>query len=240
MKITNIKRFKLTILLISCTLVLFGQTVNKLTPSETKEGWILLFDGTTTTHWTSADGSAFPKEGWEIENSVLTVKPSPGGHGGGDIITVDEYSDFEFSVDFKTTPNANSGIKYFYTNYEKGGRLGLEYQILDDAEPNEGNLVNHVCGSLYDMFAPSQAKKLNSVGEWNTARIVSKGKHLEQWLNNVKVVEFERGSITYMKALTASKYKDAQPTFGLVAKGHILLQEHGTEVSFRNIKVRKL
>jgi hypothetical protein len=214
-----------------------------LTKKEVKQGWVLLFDGQSSKGWERSNGNAFPSTGWVINNGVLTVIPSKDSHGGGDIVSLEDYSDFELKFDFKVTVGANSGIKYFFSKYEKGGLLGLEYQILDDAVNPDAKLGvngNRVCGAFYDMIPPSANRKVKPVGEWNTARIVSLGKHVEHWLNGVKIVEYDRGSEVYMKALKQSKFKDAVPSFGSVDKGRILLQDHGSEVSFRNIKIKKL
>lgn len=209
---------------------------NSLTKKEKKQGWVLLFDGTTSTGWMKANGQPFPEKGWQISNGSLTVLEN---QKGGDIVTVDEYADFELSVDFLLSKTANSGIKYFFTNYSTGGRLGMEYQVMDDDSASDNKLANHLCGSLYDIFSPDETiKKTYAIGQWNTAKIISKGKHVEHWLNGIKILEFERGSETYLAAVAKSKYKTS-PVFGMVDKGRILLQEHGHEVSFRNIKIRK-
>ena len=221
--------------------LIFAQ-VPQLSAKEKKQGWVLLFDGTTSKGWQSSDGSSFPQKGWVIDNGELKTKPEPGIHAS-DIITEGEYSDFELFVDFKTTEGANSGVKYFFTKYEKGGLLGLEYQIIDDERHPDAKLGkngNRKCGAFYDMIPTSNDKKVNPPGQWNTARIVSKDKHVEHWLNGKKVLEFDRLSVPYMEALQASKFKDAIPVFGSVLKGHILLQFHGDAVSFKNIRIRAL
>ncbi len=210
---------------------------NTLTKKEKKEGWVLLFDGKTANGWTKFDGSPFPQKGWEISNGILTIHEN---QNVGDIVTNEEFSDFEFTADFKIGTACNSGIKYFYYNYPKGGRLGMEYQVLDDKDASDNKLANHLCGSLYDVFPANESiKKVNPLGEWNTAKIVSKGKHVEHWLNGIKILEFERGSADYLAAVAKSKYK-SEPVFGMIEKGKILLQDHGHEASFRNIKIRKL
>lgn len=223
------------------TPLLFSQTSNSLTPKEKKEGWVLLFDGVNTSQWKGANDLPFSSSGWEVKNGMLGVKPVAGSTKYVDIITQKEYSDFDLMVDFKTTVGANSGIKYFYTKYEKGGYLGFEYQVLDDnvnEDATKGHNGNRKTGSFYDMLPASPDKKLNPVGEWNTARIISKGKHVEHWLNGVKVLEFDRGSKEFMDALKRSKFNTTVPVFGEVTKGNILLQYHGSEVWFRNIKLR--
>ncbi len=220
----------------------FAQKPNTLTPEENKNGWILLFDGTNTSQWTTPDGKPFSASGWIVQNGELGLKPVK-GNNYTDIITTNEYSDFDLMVDFKTTVDANSGIKYFFTNYEKGGKLGLEYQVLDDVvniDAREGRNGDRKCGSLYDILPASPDKKLNPVGQWNTARIVSKGKHVEHWLNGKKILEYDRGGKEYRKGLKLSKFANVVPVFGTVAKGHILLQYHLSEVWFRNIKINPL
>ena len=210
----------------------------KLSAKEVKEGWILLFDGTSTNGWITPSGKPVPA-GWEVKDGCIsTVK----GGNGGDIITVGEYSDFEFSVDFNIEPACNSGIKYFYTTYPTGGNLGMEYQIIDDKLGEDIHKDNHLCGSFYDVLPvpPTAKKKVNAPGEWNTIRIVSKGKKVEHWLNGIKILEFTRGDKTYTDAVALSKFNKTVPAFGMVEKGHILLQEHGGVVSFKNIKIKIL
>jgi hypothetical protein len=232
-------KFSLFFLLCSAALISQAQknTINQLTKKEKKQGWVLLFDGKTSAGWMKANGQPFQEKGWQISNGSLTVLES---QKGGDIVTVDEYADFELSVDFLLSKTANSGIKYFFTNYTTGGNLGMEYQVMDDDSASDNKLANHLCGSLYDIFPPDETiKKTNAIGQWNTAKIISKGKHVEHWLNGIKILEFERGNESYLIAVAKSKYKTV-PVFGTVEKGKILLQEHGHEVSFRNIKIRKL
>ena len=214
---------------------------NQLTEKEKKEGWKLLFNGKNLDGWTSVGKDLPPTQGWAIENGILSVKKE-GDKRGGDIITRDTYSDFDLLVDFRITEGANSGIKYFFTKYQKGGWLGLEYQILDAENHPDAKLGrdgNRLEGGLYDML-PTSAKKVNPTGEWNQARIVAKGKKVTHYLNGKKILTFDRNSEAYKKAWQLSKYKDCQPMFGDVKEGHILLQDHGDVVSFRNVKIRSL
>jgi 3-keto-disaccharide hydrolase len=170
---------------------------------------------------------------------------SSGGEGGqgGDIITVEKFSDFELSVDFKLSPGANSGIKYFVDpglNKGEGSSIGLEFQLLDDAlhpDAKLGKNGNRTLASLYDLYAAPTTKKTNAIGEWNTARIVSRGAHVEHWLNGEKVLEYTRFTPQFRADVQGSKYK-TWPDFGELREGHILLQDHGDAVSFRNIKIR--
>ena len=216
---------------------LISAQLPKLSSKEIKQGWTLLFDGETTNGWITPAGKPVPV-GWEIKNGCITAVK---GGKGGDIITVGEYSDFELSIDYNIESGCNSGIKYFYTKYPTGGNLGMEYQIIDDKLGEDIQKENHLCGSFYDVLPVStEKKKVNAPGEWNTVRIVSKGKKVEHWLNGVKILEFTRGDKTYSDAVALSKFNKAVPAFGMVEKGHILLQEHGGVVSFKNIIIKTL
>lgn len=215
----------------------FAQKTNKLTKSEIKKGWKLLFDGESTKGWTTTSGAAVPV-GWQVVNGALT---SVIDGKGGDIVTIDEFTDFELRLEYTVTPGANSGVKYFYTTYESGGNLGLEYQVLDDVLAEDNQKANHLAGSLYDIMEPSKRlKKINPPWQWNAVRIVAKGKTVEHWLNDYKILEFTRGSKEFSDAVARSKFSKTDPVFGSVDKGRILLQEHGGVVSFRNIKIKKL
>ncbi|MDQ3291291.1 MAG: DUF1080 domain-containing protein [Bacteroidota bacterium] len=223
-----------------------NQPVNTLTAAEKKQGWQLLFDGKTTNGWRGAHKDAFPTQGWQIENGELSVLQSDGAESrnGGDIVTTQEYGNFELTLEAKLTEGANSGIKYFVTEKEPphpGSAIGLEYQILDDdrhPDAKMGKNGNRTIGSLYDLI-PAKNKKAKPIGEWNQVRIVSKNNHVEHWLNGTKVVEYTRASPEYRALVAQSKYKD-YPNFGEAAQGHILLQDHGNTVHYRNIKIRKL
>ena len=214
-----------------------AQQANQLAPAEQQEGWVLLFDGTSTTGWTTTSGKPVP-DGWLIENGTLTAKK---GAKGGDIMSATEYADFDLRFDYNLESTGNSGVKYFFTKYATGGNLGMEYQLLDDKLAEDNKKENHLTGSFYDVIPPTASlKKVNAPGQWNTVRIVAKGQQVEHWLNGVKILEFTRGSPAFTEAVAASKFNKAVPAFGTVEKGRILLQEHGSAVSFRNIKIKVL
>ena len=196
-------------------------------------GWKLLFDGETSKNWIGSMKDSFPEKGWKIENGELTVQA---GGGGGDIVTAKKYSSFELSLEFKLIRGANSGIKYFV---QPKTSIGLEYQILDDEnhpDADQGVGGNRKLASLYDLI-PAENKIIKPVGEWNHGKILVNGSHVEHWLNGKKVVQFERGTQIYRALVAKSKYKDYD-NFGMHFDGHILLQDHGDTVAFRNIKIR--
>ncbi|MBC7849675.1 MAG: DUF1080 domain-containing protein [Chitinophagaceae bacterium] len=220
--------------------------MNTLTSAEKTDGWKLLFDGKTTMGWKGAFIDKFPEKGWKIEEGLLVVEPSGGGEStnGGDIVTIDLYADFEFKVDFKLTEGANSGIKYFVDPAQPvpsnpRSAFGLEFQLLDDEKHPDAKLGrdgNRTLGSLYDLITATN-RKINPIGEWNTAHIISREKHVEHWLNGVKILQYERGSEEFNQLIQKSKYKDLAG-FGLVTAGRILLQDHGNRVYFKNIKIK--
>ncbi|KJD37243.1 hypothetical protein PW52_02085 [Tamlana sedimentorum] len=223
-------------------------TKNHLTIDEEKKGWKLLWDGKTTNGWRGAKLDHFPEKGWVIEDGILSVLSSGGAESraGGDIVTTEQFSDFELKVDFKLTPGANSGIKYYVDteiNKGPGSSIGLEYQILDDDLHPDAKKGNHegsrTVSSLYDLIKADPNKPVKPIGEWNTAHIISKNNHIEHWLNGMKVLEYERKSDNYRKLVSESKYVK-WPNFGELDKGQILLQDHGDFVSFKNIKIRPI
>lgn len=220
---------------------------NVLNAEEKAAGWKLLWDGKTSEGWRSIHGDAFPKGGWKMKDGVLSISESGGGESAaaGDIITREKFKNFELSVDFKITPGANSGIKTFVDpalNKGEGSAIGPEFQILDDVRHPDARLGregNRTIGSLYDMIAAPTTKKVNPVGEWNTARIVSDKMGLTFFLNGDKTVDIVRGSKEWRDLVEKSKYTPWQ-NFGELPEGHILLQDHGNQASFRNIKIRPI
>jgi hypothetical protein len=235
------RKLFLTLILGAMASVGFSQAAdNTLSAKEQKQNWKLLFDGSTTTGWTTIDGkpvTAAPGA-WEIVNGALTLKK---GAAGGDIYTTDEYGDFEFTADFNIEPGTNTGIKYFFHKYDKGGQLGCEFQIIDDLLGEDNKLPNHLLGSLYDVLPPIESKKhVNPPGQWNTIRIIAKGNKVQHWVNGVKVLQYTRGSKQYLAGVAGSKFSKAEPVFGMVEKGRIQLQDHHGPVAFKNIKVRVL
>ena len=219
---------------------------NALSPREKAEGWQLLWDGKTSEGWRGARLNTFPEKGWTIKDGVLTVEKGNGGEStnGGDIVTTKKYRNFMLSVDFQITQGANSGIKYFVDpdmNKGAGSAIGCEFQILDDLRHPDAKLGvkgNRKLGSLYDLI-PAPEQKPFDINRFNTALVIVRGKHVEHWLNGVKLLEYDRDSQQWNALVAYSKYRD-WPNFGNAAEGHILLQDHGDEVRFKNIKIKEL
>jgi hypothetical protein len=223
---------------------------NTLSESEKADGWKLLFDGRSSKGWRSAKGPDFPKAGWSVEKGTLRTAKGDGKESAnaGDIITIERFKEFEVSVDFRLTTGANSGLKYFVQpnlNQGAGSAFGLEFQMLDDAVHPDAKLGrdgNRTVSSLYDLKTASKDKRANRIGEFNNAYVIAKGTKVEHWLNGRLVVSYDRNTAEFRDLVAKSKYADPKygKNFGEWADGHILLQEHGDEVWFRNVKLRDL
>ena len=208
-------------------------STNTLSDVEKASGWRLLFDGRTTAGWRNY-GKETIANGWVVQDGALTRTGA-----GGDIITNDEFRNFELSIDWKIEPRGNSGI--FYRASEEQDAIywnAVEMQVLDDAGHPDGSNRLRSAGAAYDLY-PSPADHVKSAGEWNTARLVVNGNHVEHWLNGFKLLEYELGSPDWNSKVAASKFKP-HPKFGKNTQGHIGLQDHGNVVAYRNIKIRVL
>ena len=206
---------------------------NTLSAAERAAGWRLLFDGQTTAGWRNY-GKPTISDGWKVQDGALTRTGA-----GGDIISTDEFKNFELSIDWKIEIGGNSGI--FYRASEDSEAIywnAVEMQVLDDAKHPDGQDRMTSAGAAYDLY-PSPKGHVNPGGEWNTARLIVNGNHVEQWLNGFKLLEYELGSPDWNAKVAASKFKP-HARFGKNAQGHIGLQDHGNVVAFRNIKIRVL
>jgi hypothetical protein len=212
---------------------------NGLTGGEKEEGWQLLFDGKSMEHFRGFRKDEVP-EGWQIEDGAITLA----GKGAGDIITREQYGDFDFSIDWKIAEGGNSGIFYHVsedTAYANTYNSGPEMQILDDERHPDAKMGvngNRQAGSLYDLL-PLTTPAVKPAGEWNTARLVVKDGKVEHWLNDKKVVEYALGTSEWNSMVEKSKFATMKG-FATEKEGHIALQDHGDRVWFRNIKIRRL
>ena len=197
-----------------------------------EKGFVALFDGKSTNQWMNARSGKFPAKGWTIEDGCLKCAPKG---GGGDIITRGTYEQFDFRFEWKVAKGANSGVKYFIIR--ERGSLGHEYQVIDDAGYPDGG--KHSTASFYDVLAPAKDKPIKPAGEFNTSRIVVKGQTVEHFINGKVVLSYELGSDEVKAAVAKSKFRRLD-VFGVRLAGHVLLQDHGGEVWYRNIRIRDL
>ena len=197
------------------------------------DGWVSLFDGETLKGWTNAKGGEVKEGGWIAADGVLHRKSE-----GGDLYLPKEYRDFEFRWEWKISPKGNSGVKYRVTTYGRD-TLGPEYQVLDDGQRDGKKNGKRQAASLYDLFGTNEKKKVNPVGEWNSSRIVARGKHLQHYLNGELVVDVVVGSEKWNEAFKKSKFKNRKD-FAMNEKGRIFLQDHKDPVWYRNLAIKEL
>jgi hypothetical protein len=216
-----------------------SSTAPQLTDAQKAEGWKLLFDGQTTTGWKFFKDKA--NDSWEVVDGTLHCKAFVDGKDNqrSDIMTVEEFENFELAFDWKISPQGNSGVMFRVTEeFDQPYFTGPEYQVLDnEGYPGEPT-PDQFTGGNYAMHAPENAKP-NPVGEWNSSRLVVNGNHVEHWLNGTKTVEYELNSADWKKRKAASKWKDAK-NYGAAKKGHIDIQDHNHEAWFKNIMIKTL
>jgi hypothetical protein len=219
-------------------LSLFAATVTLIgtAMAETAGDWKPLFNGKNLEGWRLYGSEKPPGPGWKVIDGDL-VKTA--GVLGGNIITEETFTDFEFSWEWKVAVKGNNGVKYLVTESRKGAP-GPEYQLLDDSgHPDGKNGTKRLTAGLYDIFPADTAAVLKPAGEWNTSRIVIRGNDVEHWLNGSKVLAYQLGSEALKAAIAESKFKRAEG-FGEKITGHLMLTDHADECTFRNLKIREL
>lgn len=226
--------------------------INTLTQAEEQQGWMLLFDGKTFDGWRGLGRDSVPEAHWiieektirKVESGKVPVQADGQPINGGDLMTIETYLNFELAFEWKISEGGNSGIKYNVSEEMSTGggpshaALGFEYQVLDNEKHSDNLNPTHLAASLYDMIT-AENSTLKPVGEYNTGRIILQGNHGEHWLNGVKVVEYDLGSVHFDSLFQKSKYKN-HPCFPEKRAGHIVLQDHGDDCWYRNIKIRRL
>lgn len=212
---------------------------NELSEAQKSDGWKLLFNGNNTDGWKFFKGKE--NDSWEVVDGTLHCKAQSAAEKRADLRTVDEYENFELAFDWKIAPGDNSGVIYRATEeFDEPYLAGPEYQVIDDRNYSGGKLKDtQVSGANYDMQAPTDTTAVNGPGEWNKGRILVNGNHVEHWLNDVKVVEYELNSTEWKALKAGSKWKAAKG-YGAAKKGFVDLQDHGGEVWYRNIMIKTL
>lgn len=214
---------------------LFAAEPNTLTAAEKAAGWRLLFDGKTLEGWRGYKTAEIGAP-WKIEGGTITLTAAK----AGDLMTVQEFGDFELALEWKMTSGGNSGVIYRVGLGESASyRTGPEYQVLDNIAATDNKLGNHLAGSLYDMGPEAPRDLPKPIGEWNQSRLIVRGWKVEHWLNGKQIVVADLASPEGKAMIAASKFKD-WPKFASLSRGHIALQDHGNIVSFRSIKIREL
>jgi hypothetical protein len=216
---------------------------NTLTPEETKEGWTLLFDGRRLNQWRGYKMQTVPDNwgtmnGWGVLDDTLTLLL----RRGPDLITVEQFADFDFKFDWKLgliPSGSNSGVMFYVTEENEATyHSGPEYQVLDNARHADGKNPLTTSGACYALYAPPK-DVTRPIGEWNEGRIVANKGKVQHWLNGVKTADYDMNSEEWKAKVLGSKFKE-WPSFGMARKGHIAIQQHGGPVAYRNLKIRRL
>lgn len=196
--------------------------------------WISLFDGKTIEHWRGYQMTTVP-DSWGVEDGAITWTKGV----AVDLVSREQYTNFEFEFDWKVPPGGNSGVMFRVTEeLERTYHSGPEFQILHNAGHSDGKNPMTSAGSNHSLHAPTK-DMTRPVGEWNQGRLVVNGNHVEHWLNGEKIVDYDLHSPDWTKRLMASKFKDV-PRYGREPKGHLVLQEHGSRIQYKNLRIKVL
>lgn len=220
-----------------------ASTQNQLTDAEKKAGWVLLFDGRSLEGWRGYKQENASTTRWRVDGGLLTLAPNDGKdtRGARDIITTATFDRFELAFEWRIAEGGNSGVKY-YVLEDQPAAIGHEYQIIDDERHADAKIgLERQTAAFYDVLTPSNRKlePAGKLGTFNRGRIVANGKSVEHWLNGTRVLQYELDSPALRAAIADSKFKDVA-RFGKLQKGHLLLQDHGDQVWYRNVRIRPL
>lgn len=231
------KNFFMLLMVLFTVSTISAQKANTLTPEEVKDGWKLLFDGKTANGWRSYNGTEFPSA-WTVKNGELNFKKAE-GKKGGDIITNEEFDNFDLRMEWKISKGGNSGIFIGVKespDYPWAFITGIEMQVLDNIDGADRHDPSHLAGAMYDLIDAGEASNPKPVGQWNEVRILKKDGQITFWLNGIVTANVFSDGAEWDELVNNSKFKGSD--FGKFQKGKIALQDHGDEVSFRNIKIK--
>jgi hypothetical protein len=210
-----------------------GDELNTISPAEKAEGWKLLFDGKTLAGWRGYH--TVEPNGWSVQDGALVFEAKQ----KGDLVTLQEYGDFELSFEWRISEEGNSGVLYRVAlGDESSSRSGVEYQLLDNERAKDNKVGKHHAGAIYDLVAPAE-NFARPAGKWNKARVKIHGWKIEHWLNDNKVAEADLGTPAGREMIAGSKFK-SWPRYASMSRGYIVLQDHSRVVAFRNLKIREL
>jgi hypothetical protein len=237
--------FAAAVLFFLCSSLKTNTMENSLSPTEKDSGWQVLFDGKTTNGWHNYGKEIVGSE-WKVEDGALHLDASVKDKLGGDLTTNEEYENFDLKLDWKISEKGNSGIIFYVhedpAKYPQSYQTGIEMQILDNGTPTrlgqpDGKLYTHRAGDLYDLLASKEVAK--PLGEWNQVEIKCLNGKLDFYMNGVHTLSTRLWDDNWQKMVAISKFKK-MPDFGTFKKGKISLQDHGDDVWFRNIRIKRL
>ena len=212
----------------------------QLTADEQRAGWTPLFDGSTLGGWRGYKRADAAGTRWKVEAGALTLPPNDGQdtRGALDIVSVATFARFDLGWEWRIAQGGNSGVKYFVLE-DRDAAIGHEYQLIDDERHPDAKIGPHrQTAAFYDVLAAAD-RPVKPAGEWNTSRVLVDGSSVGHWLNERRVLQYQLGSPALRAAIGKSKFKGIE-RFGTVQDGHILLQDHGDQIWFRNVRIRRI